>query len=193
MNLNCEMRQNIQRELDFSSTPTGESRKAGEEENESLEARHAPKSPARSDRLMEEIVDRENLKEALRRVKANKGSPGVDGHNCRLCAGKCKTSHLTWYLAFNAFARRRRRRCGNVGTRVLCGFPSFEGDMLFTDQRTHFAPSKRHFHSGPSLLACFVRFSIVNCLKNRLPLLQKPASNDVFYTFLRRALSTNAD
>ena len=28
---------------------------------------------------MEEIVDRENLKEALRRVKANKGSPGVDG------------------------------------------------------------------------------------------------------------------
>ena len=59
--------------------------------------------------------------------------------------------------------------------------------MLFTDQRTHFAPSKRHFHSGPSLLACFVRFSIFNCLKNRLPLLQKPASHDVFYTFLRRA------
>ena len=79
MNLNSEMRQNIQRELDFSSTPTGEARKAGEEESESLEARHAPKSPARSDRLMEEIVDRENLKEALRRVKANKGSPGVDG------------------------------------------------------------------------------------------------------------------
>ena len=104
-----------------------------------------------------------------------------------LYAGKWKTSHLTWYLAFNAFARRRRRRCGNVGTRVLCGFPSFEGDMLFTDQRTHFAPSKRHFHSGPSLLACFVRFSIFNCLKNRLPLLQKPASHDVFYTFLRRA------
>ena len=28
---------------------------------------------------MEEIVERENLKEALRRVKVNKGSPGVDG------------------------------------------------------------------------------------------------------------------
>lgn len=28
---------------------------------------------------MEEIVERENLKEALRRVKANKGAPGVDG------------------------------------------------------------------------------------------------------------------
>jgi RNA-directed DNA polymerase len=79
MNLNSDMRQNIQRELDFSSTPTGEARKAGGEENESLETMHAPESPARSDRLMEEIVDRENLKEALRRVKANKGSPGVDG------------------------------------------------------------------------------------------------------------------
>jgi RNA-directed DNA polymerase len=81
MNLNSDMRQNIQRELDFSPTPTGESRKAGGEENESLEAMHAPESPspARSGRLMEEIVDRENLKEALRRVKANKGSPGVDG------------------------------------------------------------------------------------------------------------------
>ena len=79
MNLNSDMRQNIQRELDFSPTPTGETRKAGGEENESLEAIHAPESPARSDRLMEEIVDRENLKEALRRVKANKGSPGIDG------------------------------------------------------------------------------------------------------------------
>jgi RNA-directed DNA polymerase len=29
--------------------------------------------------MMEEIVERENLKEALRRVKANKGGAGVDG------------------------------------------------------------------------------------------------------------------
>ena len=28
---------------------------------------------------MEEVCERENLKEALRRVKANKGSPGIDG------------------------------------------------------------------------------------------------------------------
>ena len=38
-----------------------------------------PESPARTDRMMEEIVERENLKEALRRVKANKGAPGADG------------------------------------------------------------------------------------------------------------------
>jgi RNA-directed DNA polymerase len=79
MSLNSDMRQNIQRKLDFSSTPTGEARKAGREGNESLGAMNAPESPARTDRLMEEILDGENLKEALRRVKANKGSPGVDG------------------------------------------------------------------------------------------------------------------
>jgi RNA-directed DNA polymerase len=78
MSLNSDMRQNIQSELDFSSAPTGEARKARGEEDESLEAMNAPESPARTDRLMEEILDRENLKEALRRVKANKGSPGVD-------------------------------------------------------------------------------------------------------------------
>jgi RNA-directed DNA polymerase len=36
-------------------------------------------SPSASDRLMEEVCERENLKQALKRVKANKGAPGVDG------------------------------------------------------------------------------------------------------------------
>jgi RNA-directed DNA polymerase len=36
-------------------------------------------SPSACDRLMEEICERENLKRALKRVKANKGAPGVDG------------------------------------------------------------------------------------------------------------------
>jgi len=36
-------------------------------------------SPSAYDRLMEEICERENLKQALKRVKANKGAPGVDG------------------------------------------------------------------------------------------------------------------
>jgi hypothetical protein len=49
MHLNSDMRQNIQIELDFSSAPTGETRKAGREENESLRAMHAPESPARTD------------------------------------------------------------------------------------------------------------------------------------------------
>ena len=73
------MQQNIQTELNFSSTSAGEAREAGRKETESLSTANDPESPASTNRLMEEVCERENLKEALRRVKANKGSPGVDG------------------------------------------------------------------------------------------------------------------
>src|SRR5271154_3929200 len=79
MNLRSDTRQNVQGELDFSSAPKGEARQAGREEVESLQTVHATESPAGTNRLMEEVCERENLKEALRRVKANKGSAGVDG------------------------------------------------------------------------------------------------------------------
>ena len=42
-------------------------------------AMNGPDSPASTDRLMEEIVARENLKDAVQRVKANNGRAGVDG------------------------------------------------------------------------------------------------------------------
>ena len=74
-----DKQQNIQMELDFSSASTGEAREAGREETESSGATSGPESPARTDRLMEEVCERENLKAALKQVKANKGSPGVDG------------------------------------------------------------------------------------------------------------------
>jgi RNA-directed DNA polymerase len=78
MSLGSDMQQNIQAELNFSSTPAGEAREAGREETELLPATNDPESPARTNRLMEEVCERENLKEALRRVKANKGSAGID-------------------------------------------------------------------------------------------------------------------
>jgi RNA-directed DNA polymerase len=79
VSLRDDKQRNIQIELDFSSVLTGEAREAGREETESSGATSGPESPARTDRLMEEVCERENLKEALRQVKANKGSPGVDG------------------------------------------------------------------------------------------------------------------
>jgi len=79
MNLKNDMRQNVQMELDFRSEPMGEARQAGREETESLSTIHETESPAKTNRLMEEICERENLKEALRRVKSNQGSPGIDG------------------------------------------------------------------------------------------------------------------
>ena len=79
MSLNNDTRQNIRSNLDFSFSPMGEARTAGREGSESSRTTSAPKSPAGTYRTMEEIVERENLKEAFRRVKANKGAPGVDG------------------------------------------------------------------------------------------------------------------
>ena len=74
-----DKQQNIQIELDFSSALTGEARKAGREGTEPPRVMNGTESPASTNRLMEEVCERENLKEALRRVKANKGSAGVDG------------------------------------------------------------------------------------------------------------------
>ena len=66
-------------QLDFSSALTGEAREAGREETESAGAMNGTENPPSKNRLMEEVCERENLKAALRQVKANKGSPGVDG------------------------------------------------------------------------------------------------------------------
>src|SRR6516165_3664564 len=79
MSLRRDKRQNIQLKLDFRATPTGEAQQAATEAVESRRAVHATESPASTNRLMEEVCERANLKEALRRVKANKGSAEVDG------------------------------------------------------------------------------------------------------------------
>src|SRR6266403_917853 len=46
---------------------------------ETLMAKHRTESLAGTERLMEEVCELENRKQAVQRVKANKGSPGVDG------------------------------------------------------------------------------------------------------------------
>jgi RNA-directed DNA polymerase len=79
MSLTDGTQQNIQPRLDYASALTGEAREAGRAGTEPSEATSGLESPASTDRLMEEVCERENLKEALRRVKANKGSAGVDG------------------------------------------------------------------------------------------------------------------
>ena len=58
---------------------TGEAPSAAEEGTESLTAKRRTESPAFGEQLMEEVCERENCRQALSRVKANKGSPGVDG------------------------------------------------------------------------------------------------------------------
>src|SRR6201994_569279 len=78
MNLESDKRLNIQSGLDFSSRPTGEARQARREDIESLSAVNESERPANTCRIMEEVCERVNLKEALRQVRGNKGSAGID-------------------------------------------------------------------------------------------------------------------
>jgi RNA-directed DNA polymerase len=74
-----DRRQKDQLELALAAEGRGEAPRAADRGTESLAAERSIESPAGTERLMEEVCERENLREALKRVRANGGSPGVDG------------------------------------------------------------------------------------------------------------------
>jgi RNA-directed DNA polymerase len=74
--LRATSRLNIQSGLDFSWSPRVKpDRRGGKTSNRSL---NESERPAKTCRVMEEVCERANLKEALRQVRGNKGSAGVD-------------------------------------------------------------------------------------------------------------------
>ena len=73
------MRQKTQLVLAFSTMPRSAAPTPVREGAEPPTARRPPERPANTGPSMEEVVERANLKAALQRVKANKGSPGIDG------------------------------------------------------------------------------------------------------------------
>jgi len=79
----------LQMGLAFTGEGRSEAPRAPWEGTESLTAKCETESPARAEQLMEEVCGRENCQQALRRVKANKGRPGMDG---------MKVSELPGYL-----------------------------------------------------------------------------------------------
>jgi RNA-directed DNA polymerase len=71
--------QKNQLSLAFGADSRGETPTAATQGTEASMARPRTESPVSDERVMEEIVSRENLQRALQRVKANQGSPGIDG------------------------------------------------------------------------------------------------------------------
>jgi RNA-directed DNA polymerase len=72
-------RQNNQLQLAFMEEDRGEAPKGLQEGTETHAVKREDESPAIEEQMMEEICERENCKQALKRVKANKGSAGGDG------------------------------------------------------------------------------------------------------------------
>src|SRR5664280_3303144 len=74
-----DRRQKNQLELAFMEEGRSEAPTASMQGTESSAGKRGSESPAIAEQLMEEVCGRENCKQALKRVKANKGSAGVDG------------------------------------------------------------------------------------------------------------------
>src|ERR1700687_3265874 len=74
-----DKRQKNQLELAFTDESRSEAPRVSAEGTESLVAKCRTERPAIGEQLMEEVCERENCKQALARVKANKGSAGIDG------------------------------------------------------------------------------------------------------------------
>ena len=72
-------RQKTGEQLSFPGKSRGEAPRVSGEGTEPSTAKREAESPASTEHLMEEVCERENLKKALKRVRSNKGSPGIDG------------------------------------------------------------------------------------------------------------------
>jgi len=88
--LRDDRRQKNQLGLAFLEEDRGEAPKDLPEGTESSGGRRGTESPAIAEPWMEEVCGRENCKQAWRRVKANQGSPGVDGRTVHDLAGSLK-------------------------------------------------------------------------------------------------------
>jgi len=76
-----------QMKLAFAAEGRGEAPKAAGGGTEAAGAGYGTESPASPECLMEEVCQRDNLVKALKRVKANQGSPGIDGMRVEELAG----------------------------------------------------------------------------------------------------------
>lgn len=90
-----DRRQKNQLYLAFPAAARGEASPTARQGTESLAAKRTAESPVLGESLMEVICERENCKQALARVQANQGSPGVDGRTVQALPGYLKKHWLT--------------------------------------------------------------------------------------------------
>ncbi len=74
-----EKRQKSQEQWAFPFVEGSEASRSETEGTEAPRVRRETENPAGSQQLMEEVCERENRRAALKRVRANQGSPGIDG------------------------------------------------------------------------------------------------------------------
>src|SRR5258706_12487884 len=74
-----EERQKNQEQLAFAFAEGSEAPPGEKEGTEAPMTRRETEDPAGNQRLMEEVCEQGNRREALKRVRANQGSPGIDG------------------------------------------------------------------------------------------------------------------
>src|ERR1700732_221456 len=89
------MRQKTELEITLRAGTTGEARSAGVEGTEARAANPEHESRAACGPSMEAILERDNLRKALARVKANKGAAGIDGMTVDNLAPYLKEHWLT--------------------------------------------------------------------------------------------------
>jgi RNA-directed DNA polymerase len=85
-----DKRQKNQLRLAFSEESRSEAPQAPGEGSETFTAKRMNESPANREQLMEEVCERENCLQAYKRVKSNKGSPGIDGMTVEQLPGYLK-------------------------------------------------------------------------------------------------------
>jgi RNA-directed DNA polymerase len=85
-----DQRQNNQYRLAFLCEEGSEASGNAAAGTETLRAERATENRAENQQVMESICEQENLREALKRVQANKGSPGIDGMTVEQLPGHLK-------------------------------------------------------------------------------------------------------
>ena len=132
-------RQKIRHQPASHSGKRGESRKPPVGGIEALTAKRRSESPAKSsEQLMEQVCERNNCLQALKRVKSNKGSAGIDGMTVAqlpvylkehwLVRGKSDAKYHTLHLQpAQAQGQRTEERGGATGGTKVPRLQHIEG------------------------------------------------------------------